>query len=191
MTRKEAMALGVTHYDNGKPCKAGHDPCFRFSTSGSCVQCVRIAKLARIASAPEREKERRAAEYARHLADIRGRSKQWYHSNRDKALAYRVEWRKKNVQVRRVYSTNYRARKNASEGSHTKDQVADLFNAQGGKCIYCLRKLGSRYHADHIVPLALGGTNWISNIQLTCKSCNSSKGAKHPIAFAQERGRLL
>ncbi|MFI6609293.1 HNH endonuclease [Streptomyces sp. NPDC050507] len=28
---------------------------------------------------------------------------------------------------------------------------------------------------DHIVPLARGGTNVLSNVQVLCRSCNSSK----------------
>ena len=30
---------------------------------------------------------------------------------------------------------------------------------------------------DHIIPLALGGINDVTNIQLLCESCNKSKGA--------------
>lgn len=44
---------------------------------------------------------------------------------------------------------------------------------------------------DHIMPMDLGGSNDASNLQLLCQSCNSSKHAKHPVDFMQERGFLL
>lgn len=44
---------------------------------------------------------------------------------------------------------------------------------------------------DHIMPLALGGTNTDDNIQLLCPTCNRSKHAKHPVDFMQQRGFLL
>lgn len=40
-------------------------------------------------------------------------------------------------------------------------------------------------------PLARGGSNWISNIQLLCPRCNTSKKALDPIVWAQREGRLL
>ena len=41
------------------------------------------------------------------------------------------------------------------------------------------------------MPLALGGKHEDENLQLLCATCNLSKGAKHPIAFMQSKGRLL
>lgn len=35
---------------------------------------------------------------------------------------------------------------------------------------------------DHIVPLKCGGTDTLDNVQLVCKHCNSSKGAKNVIS---------
>lgn len=46
-------------------------------------------------------------------------------------------------------------------------------------CVYCGRENLSRdgvVNIDHITPLDRGGEDCFDNYQLTCKSCNSSKG---------------
>ena len=50
--------------------------------------------------------------------------------------------------------------------------------------IYCdeCRAVGSLSNpltVDHIVPLALGGSNELHNLQVLCRSCNSLKGANN------------
>lgn len=56
-----------------------------------------------------------------------------------------------------------------------------VFFRDRGHCVFCnsdLTNLVSRLsikNFDHIVPLGLGGTNDVSNIQLTCRSCNINK----------------
>jgi hypothetical protein len=37
--------------------------------------------------------------------------------------------------------------------------------------------IGSDKNFDHVVPLAQGGLNDVTNFQLLCDSCNSKKGA--------------
>lgn len=50
---------------------------------------------------------------------------------------------------------------------------------QNGRCPICGNVLQPRHiHVDHIVPLSLGGTNRLSNLQATCDACNLRKGAK-------------
>jgi 5-methylcytosine-specific restriction endonuclease McrA len=39
--------------------------------------------------------------------------------------------------------------------------------------------------------MARGGSNWPSNLQLLCKSCNLSKGARDAEEFMREKGFLL
>jgi hypothetical protein len=39
-------------------------------------------------------------------------------------------------------------------------------------------RLEATQHIDHIVPLARGGTNNLSNLQLLCEPCNLKKGAQ-------------
>lgn len=53
-----------------------------------------------------------------------------------------------------------------------------------GLCNFCHRdvsgqlNIGNRNNFDHIVPLAEGGLNDVSNIQLLCDLCNLNKGQK-------------
>lgn len=86
-----------------------------------------------------------------------------------------------------------RALKRGAGGSFTAAQIEDLYERQKGRCAEpsCRAKLKSRFHRDHITPLALGGTNYIRNIQLLCEACNCRKNAKDPLVWARENGRLL
>lgn len=84
-----------------------------------------------------------------------------------------------------------RSRKKGSTGSFTAAQVRALYARQRGCCAWCAASLAGGFHRDHRVPLALGGANDISNIDLLCSACNLRKGAKDPIAWAAENGRLL
>ncbi|GAB2727429.1 hypothetical protein GCM10027089_59070 [Nocardia thraciensis] len=62
-------------------------------------------------------------------------------------------------------------------------QRAVFFRDQG-HCTYCRRDLTGLMHAmsgenyDHMVPLAEGGLNDVTNLQLLCNDCNSKKSAK-------------
>lgn len=91
----------------------------------------------------------------------------------------------------RNYESMRKAKKKGAEGRFTHEEVKRLFVLQDGKCTVCRCALGKVYHRDHIVPIALGGSNSIHNIQLLCVSCNTSKQHKHPVDFMQSRGFLL
>ncbi|NOG73722.1 HNH endonuclease [Roseicella sp. DB1501] len=111
--------------------------------------------------------------------------------NRPTYRAIAKRWREKNKEAYQARQANRRKRERAAGGSYTAKQIANLRHKQGNKCIYCKTKFFAGYHIDHIMPLILGGSNDISNIQLLCRDCNLRKGAKNPVAYAQERGLLL
>jgi 5-methylcytosine-specific restriction endonuclease McrA len=64
----------------------------------------------------------------------------------------------------------------------TDEQQADVYEKTRGNCAYCGVFLN--YHKkntltiDHIIPQKNGGTHETENLICSCKSCNSSKGAK-------------
>lgn len=142
--------------------------------------------------------------------DVVERKAAWYQENRDRLRAEQTArnrersaenveraraWKEANPErardLFRLARSRRRARIKGSEGSHTLEDLADIFEAQRGRCAYCRVKLTGKKHVDHIVPLARGGSNGRGNLQYLCPPCNQSKSAKDPIAFARERGLLL
>lgn len=69
-----------------------------------------------------------------------------------------------------------RARLLKSKGAYSFAEWLALCNQWGNKCLHC----GSteRLTRDHVIPLVMGGTNTLDNLQLLCLSCNSRKHTK-------------
>lgn len=108
-------------------------------------------------------------------------SREWYEKNRERLKEIRAAWHRENYLSKRkekmVHNERIRrARKRAAKGSYSLDQVLAMYSDQSGKCAACSISLIDGYHCDHIIPLARGGSNEISNIQLLCPTCNKRKG---------------
>jgi 5-methylcytosine-specific restriction endonuclease McrA len=119
---------------------------------------------------------------------IREYNHNFYIENKEKILARNDNWAKLNPESRQ----NSRVKRRLRGGNNkiSKGLVKKLINLQSGKCAYfefCGSFIESgKYHADHIVPLMLGGKHEDFNIQLTCPTCNLRKNAKHPDVFLAE-----
>lgn len=122
--------------------------------------------------------------------------------NEEKLKAYRSEnrvmlnvkseiYRVNNLDVFRRLSHNRRARVAAVGGTLSRDIEKRLYDLQDGKCPCCHKPLGKDYHIDHIIPIALGGSNSDDNVQLMRKRCNLEKNKKHPVDYMQSKGFLL
>jgi 5-methylcytosine-specific restriction endonuclease McrA len=133
----------------------------------------------------------RAADWSRANPEKRAAiRKKWADENRELINRMVSDWSKRNRDKKNEGWRQYRARKLGAEGNHTIDDVRALLELQRGRCTCCGKKM-EKFHVDHIVPLSRGGSNGKENIQLLCPTCNCGKGAKDPIKFMQERGRLL
>lgn len=141
---------------------------------------------------PERIYEWQSRYRDKHKDLMRKRRAIKYHQNQDMERVRVSEWRRANPEYVRVYARIRRARKLNAGGMLSKGIEERLRKLQKGKYACChgdLTKL--KNHLDHIIPLALGGANVDSNVQLLCATCNLQKGAKHPVDFMQSRGFLL
>lgn len=118
-------------------------------------------------------------------------SQTWAKMNPERNAETAAAWRAANPKLRIIWEQNRRSRKRASGGELSVGLSEKLFRLQKGKCACCRLPLGDDFHMDHIMPLALGGSNVDDNIQLLRKTCNLKKQAKHPIDFMQSRGFLL
>lgn len=170
-----------------------------------CKACFSLNNAAIYAENREKVKARVAAYQSANADKVKSYMAEWYAKNGEKIMAYRASrspayrekarlrataWSAANPERRRIHEHNRRA-KELSGGKLSHDIAAKLIKLQRGKCACCGEPLGDDYHRDHIMPLALGGTNTDDNIQLLRATCNLQKNAKHPVEFMQQRGFLL
>jgi 5-methylcytosine-specific restriction endonuclease McrA len=136
-----------------------------------------------------------AAQKLRHREKYRdkaaAKTRQWRLANPDWAKEQVRQWQANNPEQRRCLNRKYRAIRKAAPGSHNAADIRNIMKLQRRCCAICREKLGKKYHVDHIIPLALGGTNDRRNLQITCEPCNLVKAAHDPIDFMQSLGRLL
>lgn len=156
-----------------------------------CKVCILADDAEKYATSPDKYKARAAAYRSANVGKTMITKAAYYVAKYEKVNADVAKWQKANANQLRVHKQNRRARKRKVGGILSKGFVEKLFELQRGKCACCGLPLGKDFHRDHIMPLALGGENTDSNMQLLHQHCNNQKHAKHPIDFMQQRGFLL
>lgn len=202
--RKQAKIAGLVRYFTGVPCKHGH--IFeRLTSDGGCLKCKRLKRsiswythgYARAIDKRnyQRRRDKILAErkilYRTNIDKYKLRSRLQYQKHRDSRIQSSRNWREHNKQKLKYYYAVYAKRRPEVYRNSARRRRAFLYQAVGtftneqwihkcgqylNLCAWC--KQSKILHADHIVPLSLGGSNLIDNIQPLCKSCNSKKATK-------------
>ena len=72
-----------------------------------------------------------------------------------------------------------RLRRAKEKGTHTEEEWKRIQLACGDKCVKCgvekSQLYGDSLCKDHIIPICLGGSDAIENIQPICRNCNTGK----------------
>jgi hypothetical protein len=153
MERKEAIGLGLSHYDTGRPCKHGHFAQRRVNDR-VCMACDRVSK------------KKDAVENTEH------------HRAKKQASYYRT--REHHLAQKRVYRQQNKGRINAlatARKQYVKQRTpkwADKTGAWLLKEAYQLAEIrtkmtGIAWHVDHIIPLQgknVSGLHIIDNVQV-------------------------
>lgn len=135
--------------------------------------------------------KRRAIYWDINKEKLKLKSAEWRARNTLHLKIRKSKWDLENKDLATIYRQNRRARVNNYGGVLSTGIRLKLFKNQRGLCPCCNEPLGKNYHLDHIMPLALGGSNTDENVQLLRAKCNLQKHIKHPVDFMQERGFLL
>lgn len=124
----------------------------------------------------EDRRSRNRKYHADHRDEILRKRKLHWHANADQYKAIHHRWAKENQDKIRAARWRYKARKKDAAGSFTSSEWTALCHWFGDTCLAC----GSPNNLtiDHVVPLVCGGSNWITNLQPLCVSCNCSKQDK-------------
>ena len=153
MERKEAKALGLTHYNTGRPCKHGHIANRRVKDR-VCSVCERIKIDTQRLANPELHKVKKQASYQRNKARILMQKREYRQANKGKIIALAAA-RKKHIKQRTPIWVD------ADERWMFKE-VYDLA-AQRTKMT------GFAWHVDHIIPLqgkTVSGLHVMANLQV-------------------------
>jgi hypothetical protein len=176
-------------------------PCVRCGTSEwnewkSCKECARRKTNQWRLDNPDRKKENDRRWQKEHPENCAKRNKKWKINNLERCLEItRISgrnwrknnpekqhlacnlWKKNNKTKSSIYENKRRAIKLKNGGSYTEKEWIELCHNFGNKCLAC-GKSNVKLTQDHVIPLVLGGSNSINNIQPLCKSCNCKKHKK-------------
>lgn len=137
---------------------------------------------------PERVRELGRNWYHRHPEQSKALSRKYRRENPEKVRESRRAYAKANPEKIRARTLTRIARKKGAEGHYSGLDVKNLYSEQDGLCAYCGIRLFEKYHVEHVAPLSRGGSNWVTNLVLTCQDCNLSKHDKLLSEWEQVRG---
>jgi len=181
--RQAAKKAGETIYYGGRPCPHGHNE-GRYTNGGGCVVCLKAHSASKIDYYRQRYQEKKES--------ILAKQRSSYGESRERRIAYQKKWVKANPEASREIKRAYKMRrKNIEVDGASSSEVAAWAKSEIKVCHWCGVKCESDYHIDHYFPLSKGGKHDISNLVISCPTCNVRKNAKDPYKFAQQRGRLF
>ena len=103
-------------------------------------------------------------------------NKKYYAEDPERRKRSKRNWLNKRPEYLAIQKAIRRSREYKSQGSFSEEEWKQLKQKYNYRCLSCNRAEPEiKLTPDHVIPLILGGSSYINNIQPLCKSCNSYK----------------
>lgn len=171
MIWKEMAGDGHPNWRGGKPkCECGKE-----LSSYSSKQCKTCYAKTHSEVVSQKGKLGAAKRWAGHKKETRKKE-----AKAHKHIPYAVKYANPDLLAKKRFTNSrYKARKRNATGGHFFKDWVDLKSFYRNMCLCCKRQEPEiLLTEDHIMPLSMGGSDDISNIQPLCNSCNTRKHAR-------------
>jgi hypothetical protein len=160
-----------------RPCSQAYDRSYREENTEKVKEATKRWGKANPDRVIEKTRRWREANPDKVREGNRKRSARWFANNPEKANEKNRQWKKENADKVRSMSNARRARVANANGNFTAYEWRELCKQYNNRCCFpgCEN---TDLQPDHVIPLAKGGDNSISNIQPLCSYHNYSKGVK-------------
>lgn len=129
ITRKDALAQGLTHYFTGKPCKRGH-LAVRYASTKSCIECTAAHNAAFYAANPSKSTEYSKRWQAKNPDKVKAAESRRIRHRTDEVRARELAYRERTKDQRRAYYRQWQANRMTADSSfRLRSNLASLINA--------------------------------------------------------------
>lgn len=184
-SRKEALAIGATHYFTGEPCKHGHIAPRK--TKGACVECLKVEWAKGNATRAEYFKQ-----YNQSEAGQRAKRK-YYEKNKDMVIAkaqqrspeerrfHKKAYKLKNPDLYRAFTRSRRRKHRLATPKWLSAEDKRAMRQMYIDAMTVTRVTGTPYVVDHIIPLngeSVSGLHVPWNLRVMTREENLKKSNK-------------